>query len=385
MKEDWDVLLGFLPAGWEGMAAQSGALKGLRKNKSAEHLLRVLLLHLGCGYSLSETVVRARQSGLAELSPVALMKRLIKSGPWLQALCHALFTEQGLFDNPLGSALEMRLMDATTVKEPGKTGSLWRIHYSVRMPSLRCDYFKLTRTEGRGTGESFAQFPVAKGDYLIGDRGYSTAKSIVHVVDCGGHVLVRVNTGALPLWVADGDRFNLLEAVRSLRGGRDVAAWPVMIRPHDSTSTVQGRVCAIRKSDAARAMAEQKLREHASRKGHVLKPETLEFAKYAIVFTTFPTAEFPPDQVLEWYRIRWQVELVFKRFKSIAQLGHLPKYDPESATAWLYGKLFTALLTERLIHHAVAISPWGYELDTAPHAEQMARVQVHVSSDLSNN
>ncbi|MCY4287252.1 MAG: transposase [Aestuariivita sp.] len=97
-------------------------------------------------------------------------------------------------------------------------------------------------------------------------------------------------------------------------------------------------------------------------KGKTLKPETLEFAKYVIVCTTFPAAEFSPAQVLQRCRLRWQVERVLKRFKSIAQLGHLPKYHPESAKAWLYGKLFTALLTKRLIHHAVAISPWGYEL-----------------------
>ena len=61
--------------------------------------------------------------------------------------------------------------------------------------------------------------------------------------------------------------------------------------------------------------------------------------------------------MLEWYRLRWQVELVFKRFKSLAQLGHLPKYDDDSAKAWLYGKLFVALLVEKLLHHARAISP----------------------------
>ena len=50
--------------------------------------------------------------------------------------------------------------------------------------------------------------------------------------------------------------------------------------------------------------------------------------------------------------------MVFKRFKSLAQLGHVPKYDDESAKAWLYGKLFVALLVEKLIHHARTISPW---------------------------
>ena len=87
----------------------------------------------------------------------------------------------------------------------------------------------------------------------------------------------------------------------------------------------------------------------------------MEFAKYVVVFTTFPASRFTPEAVLDWYRLRWQVERVFKRFKSVAQLGHLPKHGSESSKTWLYGKLFAALLTERLIAHASAPFPWGYD------------------------
>ena len=90
------------------------------------------------------------------------------------------------------------------------------------------------------------------------------------------------------------------------------------------------------------------------------------------MFTTFPVGRFDPEAVLEWYRLRWQVELVFKRFKSLASLGHLPKHDPDSSQAWLYGKLFTALLVEKLIYHARAVSPWGYVLRAPQQAKPMA-------------
>ena len=66
------------------------------------------------------------------------------------------------------------------------------------------------------------------------------------------------------------------------------------------------------------------------------------------------------------------MELVFKRFKTIAELGHLPKRNDESSKAWLYGKLFVALLTEKLVDHASSISPWGYFLEEQPAAERMA-------------
>ena len=85
-----------------------------------------------------------------------------------------------------------------------------------------------------------------------------------------------------------------------------------------------------------------------------------------------PAGEWSDAEVLEWYRARWQVELVFQRFKSLAQLGCLPKYDDDSAKAWLYGKLAVALLVEKLIHHARAISPWGYDLGPAAPAQRLA-------------
>ena len=151
LNEDWELLVSFLPANWEELARTTGALRKLRKDKSPSNYLRTLMLHFGCGHSLRETVVRARRAQLTDLSDLALLKRLRKARDWLRALCVELFREQGLTAGATGG-FQVRAFDATTVKEPGPSGSLWRIHYSVRLPSLTCDYFKLTRTKGAGTG-----------------------------------------------------------------------------------------------------------------------------------------------------------------------------------------------------------------------------------------
>ena len=360
MDEDWELLLSFFPENWEELAAQTGALRGLRKDKAPDKLLRTLLIHLGCGHSLRETVVRARQAQLADLSDVALLKRLRKSRAWLHALCLELFREHGVAVSS-AAGFQVRAFDATTVREPGRTGSQWRLHYSVNLPSLGCDFFKLTAAAGGGTGESFKQFPIREGDHVLADRGYSTAAGLRHVAAAGGHVTVRVNTGSLPLATADGRPFDLLSAVEALARPGLVGQWPVRTMA-GTGPPVAGRICALRKTEAAFQAAQAQLRKAARRKGVRVRPETLRFARYVIVFTTWPPARFPAASVLEWYRLRWQVELVFKRFKSLAQLGHVPKHDDESAQAWLYGKLLVALLVEKVMRQAQTLSPWGYHV-----------------------
>ena len=227
-------------------------------------------------------------------------------------------------------------------------------------------------TKGVGTGESFRQLPVEAGDYLLADRGYSTARGLLHVERAGGRATVRVNTSSLPLHTPENGPFDLLvDEVKGLQRAGMISSWPVQVVAKTG-GTVAGRACAVRKSQEAIRIAHEALRRQASKQGTQLQPQTLECAKYVILFTTFPAQAFPAASVLVWYRARWQVELVFKRFKSLAQPGHLPKRDDESAKAWLYGKLLVALLVEKLIRHASAISPWGYPLEATPAAQRLA-------------
>lgn len=368
LNEDWNTLKYFFPERWQELALEHGALKGLRKNKSAENLLRTLLIHLSCGCSLRETVVRARKAGFADLSDVALMKRLKKSKGWLHSLCIELFKERGIAPAALAEC-NFRAFDATTVKEPGKTGSLWRIHYSLKIPALECDFFKITQTSGKYTGESFSQFPIQKDDYIFADRGYSIASGIAYAASHDAYTCVRINTQALKLYDKNNADFSLLDFVSKIENTGQIKSTEVSVLSPEK-EVVSGRLCVLRKSQKAIDLAVKKLKRQASKKGHQLKPETLRYAEYVILFTTFPVDNFTAEQILEWYRIRWQVELIFKRFKQIAQLGHLPKRDSESALAWLYGKLLVALIAEKIISHAVDFSPWGYsvlwEKDTKP-------------------
>lgn len=359
-KENWKVLISLFPENWERLAAHTHAIDRLRGFRSAEALIRTLLIHIAQGYSLRETVVRARESGLANISDVALLKRLRSAEPWFKALCHELLKESSVKFPAAEEEINMRLVDGTMVKEPGKTGSQWRIHYSLRVPSLSCDYFELTGVEGSGTGESFKKFPLVKNDCLIGDRGFSTIQGLAYVSDCKAYLLCRLNTSSLSFYTQDDREFHLLKQVKKIKEAGEPHQWDVKVKNKNERMSVNGRLCVLRKSEEAAKRALEKIKRKANKTGVKVKPETIEYAKYIIVFTTLPKEKFPTLKVLEWYRVRWQIELLFKRLKSLAAFGHLPKYDDQSSRAWLYGKLFIGLLTEKLMRHASAISPWGY-------------------------
>ncbi len=359
MKEDWDLLVSFFPDGWRQQAVRCQAVKGLRQDKETEDLLRTLLLHTGCGHSLRQTVARARRAGLANLSDVALLKRLRKSEEWLWRLCRELFGEREIAQAS-DSEENLRLIDATQVKEPGKAGRLWRIHYSLRLSSLRCDFLELTAAKGEGTGESLRGFDAQRGEHLMGDRAYSAAPGLYHIAASGADLTVRLSPQNVRLFKPSGESFPLKEQLKKLSKPNEAAEWEVLLTDQNNSHAVRGRICALRKSRAAITQSKKKLRRRAQKSGEKIEPSTWFYAEFVMVFSTVAAQRLSAREILDLYRIRWQVELVFKRFKQLVGLGSLPKSDQASARAWLYGKLFAALLTEKLIAHAETFSPWGY-------------------------
>src|ERR1035438_7979720 len=171
--ENWQVLRSVFPPGWEQLGRTSGAVKRLRGFTSLESLLRTLLMHVGCGWSLRETAVQAKLAGIADVSDVTLLNRLRQSEEWLRQLCQQLWKENGVSLEPALKGQPGRLGDATVVKEPGKSGGQWRMHCSIRLPCLECGHFDLTPVKGKNTGERLGRFGLQAGELVLADAGYS--------------------------------------------------------------------------------------------------------------------------------------------------------------------------------------------------------------------
>jgi hypothetical protein len=361
--DNWLLLKRFLPAGWAEQAKRLGALRRQRKVASAEQLLRVLLIHLVDGCSLRETVARAREGKLAEISDVALLKRLRAASEWLRWMALQLLARRGCaVEQPDWLAdYRVRSIDATVVREPGSTGASWRLHYSLELFALKCDHFRLTQPD---EGESLLNFPVVPGDLLIGDRMYGTLNGFWHVRNSGGDFIVRIRSKAFPLYVPGSEKkIDLLARLRRLRIG-EAREWLVEARSPDHKPMLL-RVCAVRKGrEAAEASVRRRL-EQARVKQQPVSAKALEWQRYVVSATSAGSERLSAEQVLQCYRIRWQSEIAFKRLKSIMGLGHLPKVDTESARAWLHGKILAALLVQTIVDEGRLFSPWGYPLEAA--------------------
>lgn len=357
IEQDWSVVINMLPADWQRKAVELGAVRRLRGFASIEAMLRVMLIHLADGCSLRETVARARAGDLADISDVALLKRLRGCGPWFQWMIQEMATNMSLpmVPNDFLAGRPVRLIDGSVVCEPGATGSTWRLHYALNLRTLGCDEVHVTEVR---EGESLTRFSIRANDVVMADRGFANRRGVRHVVRHSADVVLRMNLTNLPLEDPQGRPLALLPLLRRLAVGQ-AGDWPARMR--DGEGVIAVRVCAYGKTLAQTRAAQEAIRREAARKHREVKPETMEAAGYVIVLTTLmqPAA----STIMEFYRRRWQVELAFRRLKSLLQLGHLRKIDKDGAKAWLQGKLLVAGLIETLILAAERFSPWGYPGD----------------------
>jgi hypothetical protein len=174
---------------------------------------------------------------------------------------------------------------------------------------------------------------------------------------------VRVSLHRLPLCGASEGKLPVLSRLRTLRVG-EVREWPAWV--HFGPQVCAGRLVAVKRGRQATRAAQRRLRRKARRKQVTLSPAALGAAAYVFVWTSVPAEVLTAKEIMELCRPRWQIELAFKRLKSLMGLGHLPKWSDASCRAWIHGKLFIALLAERLLAAAEAVSPWGYRLVTRP-------------------
>jgi len=356
--DHWPEVRSRLPADFdlEATARSRGAFTRAREVKNAEMLLRLALAYGGCGMSLRETCAWAGAAGIANLSNPSLIDRLVKAAPWLGDIVTALIAEQAKVPAGRWAGYRLRALDGTSICQPGADRTTWRLHVGYDLATGQVDQLELTDVHG---AENLQRLTYVPGDIVLGDRYYAKPRDLRPVIDAGADFIVRTGWNSLRLLQPDGeplDLFAVLAAQAEQEG-------EVQVRIHEGTTGAPPPEplilrLVIRRKDPEQAEAEQKrLLKDAKKRGKQPDPRSLEAAKYILILTSLPADTFSTADVLTLYRFRWQIELAFKRMKSLAGLDGLPAKKPELAQAWIYAKLIAVLMAEQIAGQVPESSP----------------------------
>ena len=362
--DDWPAIAARLPADLDldALARETGAIQRRRGDGIAdgETLLRVSLARGPGGKSLQETASWADQIGLAELTAQSLNERLHRSVAFLSAVTQRLLAARAGPPVPWSGRC-LHLIDGSTVSRPGSKGTDWRIHavYDLGRGGFR----HLEVTDGHGAESLLRCAPVA-GEVAIADRGYARMRELRACLEAFGpqarDFIVRVGWSALVLRDIQGAPFNLIETLASLPVETRAHEWVVQMVGGSSpqTAPLALRLIALPLPAEKAAANRLKLNRKASRDQQRLDPRSLIAAGFMVLVTSLPET-IPAGEICAVYRLRWQIELAFKRLKSLIHIDRLPTRTEPGSLSWLYPHLIMALLTDDMNQDILESFPSG--------------------------
>lgn len=336
---DWQSFEQALPGQWRDLAVEY-RLIGRKlppqlgaKVKDISDILRLVLYQAATNSGLESATSAFAAVGLLAISFVAFHKWMKKIGPYLQELVARMVSaEHAVFAPERWAGYEVIVTDASCVERPGAKGTTARLHYALRLTDLRPVEAHITDETG---GETLRRFHPEPGQLWIGDRGYANSPSITHATARKAAVLIRHNRWSLPLYDINGKLLDVLEKLGRLVKPSRVREWKAWVHP-DKGGPIAGRLIAVRLPADKAAEARKRVRkEHGSKASE----EQLWMAQFVVLFTTVPNLKLTAEQLVELYRLRWQVELEFKRAKSLTGLDKLPNFLPETIASWIAAKL----------------------------------------------
>jgi hypothetical protein len=356
-NRDWLRIVDSLggAASLSASARETKAFLRARAVSCAVDLLRLVLSYcLGVG-GFRFTVAWASAVGLANISDVALLNRLRQCGPWLERLVAGALEQK---TPPPAQGRLIRLVDATIVPKAGrsarKENQVWRIHSAFDLPLERFGCFELTDEKG---GEQLDRLPVVPGEIRIGDRAYMQPERIAAVIEAGGDVVVRAPWSNLAALDAEGKPLDLIALLREAapRGGLDRPIWV----KRKGKPPLALRLVACKKAPQAAEAARREARRVAQKKGHTISKATLEAADWIIIVTSLSDQAYSTRDILDLYRLRWRIELAFKRLKSLIGLAGPPGADERSAKPWILAHLLVILLLEPFVDELEDSPRWA--------------------------
>ncbi len=356
---NWAIVEAQLPAHWPELAEQHGLVPADvpaqlgAKVTNIRVPLRTVLYRVGTNCSLKTAAASAFAGEMIDVSPVAVHLWERKLGPLFASLVADMADTERAFAAERWAGYDIVIVDASTVSRPGAEGTTARVHYALRLTTLRPVYVEVTDDKG---GETFRRFDPQAGELWMGDRGYANPPGVAFVKASDAEVLVRYNRGSLPLYDINSNRLDVLAKLAKLRKPGRVHEWAAWVHA-DGYEPISGRLVAVRLPEDKAKEARGRLRRE---QGNEVTEESLAMASFVVVFTTVPKNKLFAELVLELYGLRWQIELHIKRDKSIAGLDRLPNRRPDTVYTWICAKLLLVQIARKMASSKMAIPPCGH-------------------------
>lgn len=341
----------------ESLAREVKAFQRPRGVRSATDLLRLALAWGPGGYSMQRVAAWAGERNIASLTEDALIQRLHNAGPFLEALTRKLLNRTQ--DMACWHGRVPRVSDGTSLSKQASKGTDWRVHGVYDLGRGGFTHLEVTDSHG---GEALDRGEPVAGEIRIGDRGYANAQAwqrFLQARDERTDFIVRMRWNTIHLVGMAGETFDLVNWLRNLPRENEIHEITAWARSGKHQTPIKIRLIARRKPPEVVEAEHKRLRQHASRKQRTLDPRSLIAAEYFVVATSLAEEEIPAVEVLAVYRLRWQIELAFKRLKSLLHIGQLRTKTEAGTRCWLYAHLIVALLGDDLSQDFLESFPSG--------------------------
>jgi Transposase DDE domain len=221
----------------------------------------------------------------------------------------------------------------------------WRLHAIYDLDVGGFGHLELTDAHG---AEAIHPGATTPGEIRIADRGYAKAKARLllrnEMAQNGGDFIVRMGWKAFRLSEPDGSPFELCQYLNDLPAETDYVDASVQIERAGAPFPIR---LAIRRKPAQTVEAELKrIHRNASRYDREIDPRSLIAAQFVILVTTLDKHHVSTAEVFDIYRLRWQIELAFKRLESRLNVDQLPSKSEKGGKSWLYSQLIFAIATD---------------------------------------
>ena len=320
-------------------AKELGAIQRERKITEPLNLIWALLIYANEKISIRILSVIATILGIGSISDRAWSKKMLNTKEWLKYIVCKMSSKLNVRDITLKRVI--KIVDCSRIAQTGKERNEVRVHTSFNLNEGLIDEVHLT---DKHVAESFEHYEIEQGNIIIGDRAYGKSKVIEYTASRQADILARMSPSQIKLYDKEGKKINMYNILKSSKEKKFEHKYYVIENKKKIAVRVICSAIPEDKMESVNKRIKTEMKKHQTKNS---KPETKEYAKWIILVTTLDSKEYSIEEVIRLYKLRWQIELLFKRMKQHLEAHKIPKGSYQYAEILVYLWIITWLIVEK--------------------------------------